>query len=216
MIATPTAAAASAAALAVCAGLTHAQMPGEVIIEIDQPVLAPGESTTVRLWAGFDSTRDFAMAGVATSLLADSGGVDIASAWSDVVLVAPMDGPGTTFGTPDAGGYAGIIAGQLLFPPAMIPADDSDPIAFWQATFTAPSDAGGFEVDLSTQTTAFAVYIERSSAISESRLDGLTEGAGTIVVVPAPAGALVLFGLLAARRRASRPANASRSSRPAA
>lgn len=104
MARTPIAAAVAAAALLASAGLTHAQMPGEVIIEIDQPVLAPGGSTTVRLWAGFDSIQDFAMAGIATSLLAESGGVDIASAWSDVGLVFPMNGPGTTFGTPDGGG----------------------------------------------------------------------------------------------------------------
>jgi hypothetical protein len=126
------------ASLCLAAGFAHAQGPGELIIDIDQPVLAPGESTTVRLWAGFDSTRDFAVAGVATSLLANSGGVDITDAWSDVALVFPMNGPGTTFGAPEAGGYAGIIAGQLNFPPAMFPADPSDPIAFWQLTFTAP------------------------------------------------------------------------------
>jgi hypothetical protein len=46
------------------------------------------------------------------------------------------------------------------------------------------------------------VYVERSSARSESRLAGLTEGAATIVVVPAPAGGLVLLlGVAAARRR---------------
>ena len=201
MIRTPIAVAASAAATLVLSSAANAQTPGEVIIEIDEPVLAPGDSTTVRLWAGFDSTQDFAMAGVATSLLADSGGVDIASAWSDVGLVFPMNGPGTTSGTPDDGGYAGIIAGQLNFPPGMIPADDSDPIAFWEATFTAPTDAGAFAVDLSTQTMAFAVYIERDSARSESRLDGLTEGAGRIVVVPAPASAMVLIGVFVLRRR---------------
>lgn len=80
-------------------------------------------------------------------------------------------------------------------------ADPSDPIAFWEATFTAPTDAGGFTVDLSTQTTVFAVYIEQFSARSESRLGGLTEGAATITVVPAPASALVLLGMVAMRRR---------------
>ncbi|MEQ8316103.1 MAG: hypothetical protein RIE77_09530 [Phycisphaerales bacterium] len=205
-----------AMALATAASLAHAQVPGEVIIEIDQPVLAPGEATTVRLLAGFDSTQDFAMAGVHTSLLADSGGIDIDAAWSDVALVSPMNGPGTTAGLPDAGGYTGIIAGQLHFPIAGPGADTSDPIAFWEATFTAPADAGAFTVDLSTLTTTFAIYIEHDTSRFESRLDGLTEGAGTIVVVPAPASALAFAGLLAMRRRASRPAGASRSSRPAA
>lgn len=201
MNATPIAVVASAAATLVLSSAVHAQMPGEVIIEVDQPVLMPGESTTVRLLAGFDSDQDFAMAGVHTSLLAESGGVDIADAWSDVGLVSPMNGPGTTFGTPDTGGYAGIIAGQLNFPVAGMGADPSDPIAFWEATFTAPADAGAFRVDLSTLTTVFAVYIEPDSARFESRLDGLSEGSGQIIVVPAPASALVLVGMLAMRRR---------------
>lgn len=184
------------------AAAAHAQMPGEVIIEVDAPVLAPGESTSVRLWAGFDSTRDFAVAGIVTSLLADSGGVDITDAWSDVSLVTPMNGPGTTFGTPDGGGYAGIIAGQLNFPPAGFGADPSDPIAFWEGTFTAPTDAGAFTVDLSTLTMRFDVYLERDSSRSESRMAGLTEGAATITVVPAPASAAVLvLGLASVRRR---------------
>ncbi len=194
---------------------SHAQTVG-ITIDVDEPVLAPGDSTTVRLWASFDSAQDYAMAGVATSLLADSGGIDIDVAWSDIGLVSPMNGPGTSAGLPDAGGYVGIIAGQLHFPIAGPGADTSDPIAFWEATFTAPTDAGAFAVDLSTLTTTFAVYIDPDSAIAESRLDGLTEGTGRIIVVPAPASALVLFGLLATRRRASRPAGASRSSRPAA
>lgn len=213
---TSTAVAASAGLVVAATSAAHAQMPGEIIIEIDEPVLASGESTTVRLWAGFDSTQDFAMAGVHTSLLADSGEIDIDAAWSDVALVSPMNGPGTTTGLPDAGGYAGIIAGQLHFPIAGPRADTSDPIAFWEATFTAPADAGAFTVDLSTLTTTFAVYIEPDTSRFESRLDGLTEGAGTIVVVPAPASALAFAGLLAMRRRATRPVSVSRSSRPAA
>lgn len=201
MFRTTTAVAAAATAALVLSSAAQAQMPGSVVIEVAEPILAPGESTTVRLLAGFDSTRDFAVAGIVTSLLADSGGVDIAGAWSDVALVFPMNGPGTTFGTPDAGGYAGIIAGQLNFPPAGMGADPSAPIAFWEGTFTAPADAGAFAVDLSTLTMRFDVYLERDSSRSESRLDGLTEGAATITVVPAPSGAFVLLGVLALRRR---------------
>jgi hypothetical protein len=192
----------AAAGLALSAGLAHAQGPGEVIIEIDEPVLALGESTTVRLHAGFDSFRDYAVAGVVTSLLADAGGRDIAGAWSDASLIAPMAGPGTSAGVPDGNGFSGIIAGQLNFPVSGGGADTSDPIAFWQATFTAPIDQGFFFVDLSTLTTRFDVYIERDSSRAEARLDGLTEGAGRISIVPAPASGLVLgLGLVAVRRR---------------
>ena len=186
----------------VTAGSTLAQAgPGEIFINIPDRVLEPGESTSVRLLAGFDSTSDFAVAGVLTSLIADADGIDVSSAWSDVNLVAPMDGPGTTSGVPNAGGFTGITAGQLNFPPAGPGTDTSNPIGFWQATFTAPMDQGSFVLNLSTVPARFDVYIERSSSRAESRLDGLTEGASTITVVPAPASALVLLGLLANRRR---------------
>lgn len=189
------------ACLTATANMAHAQDPGEVIIEIDEPVLAPGESTTVRLWASYDSTRDFAMGVVATSLLADSGGVEITDAWSDAALVGRMDWIGTTPGVPEAGGYTGIIAAQFHWWQDPLATDRSDPIAFWEATFTAPTDAGALTVDLSTITTRFEVWYSVDSSILESRFDGLTEGSGRITVVPAPASALVLLGLLAARRR---------------
>lgn len=216
MIRTSIAFAASAATVLAATNSAHAQMPGEVLIEIDQPVLAPGESTTVRLLAGYDSAVDFAMGRLATDLLADSGGVRIDAAWSDADLVPRMDFVGTTPGVPDAGGYAGIIAGQFHWWQDPGATDRSDPIAFWEATFTAPTDADAFAVDLSTMTTSFIAYPHEWSSLTESRFDGLTEGSGTIFVVPTPASALVFFGLLATRRRASRPAGASRSNRPAA
>ena len=190
-----------AAALAASASLAHAQTPGEVIIAIGNHVLAPGESTTVRLWAGFDGDADYAMGYVTTSLLADAGGAEVASAWSDVRLIPVMDGPGTTSGTPVDGGFAGITAGQLNFPPAGGGADTSNPIAFWEATFTAPADLGALAVNLSTRTTLFDVYRSRDAGVPVSRLDGLTEGAGTITIIPTPASAIVLFGFVALRRR---------------
>lgn len=183
------------------AGLADAQGTPEVIIEIDEPVLAPGESTTVRLLAGFDGRRDYAMAGLATNLLVDAGLADPTSAWSDRRLLAPMDGPGTSAGMPQAGGYTGITAGQLNFPTSIGYADPTNPIPFWEITFTAPLDMGAFEVDLQTRTTRFDVYVAMDSSRSETRLFELTEGSGRITVVPAPAGGLVLLGVLAMRRR---------------
>jgi hypothetical protein len=191
----------AAAGVALSAGLAYAQSDSVVSIEIDRPVLMPGESTTVRLWAGFDSGRDFAMGRIATDLLADSGGVDIAGAWSDVDLIPPMDWIATTPGVPEAGGYSGVVAGQWHWWQMPFETDTSDPIAFWEATFTAPTDSGAFIVDLSTMTILFDVYFGAYSSGTESRLDGLTEGAGRITVVPAPASGLVLLGVLAMRRR---------------
>ncbi|NRA58096.1 MAG: hypothetical protein HRU13_08310 [Phycisphaerales bacterium] len=160
-----------------------------ITIEIDEPVLRPGESTVVSLFAGFDA-GDHAMALVVTDLLTSVG----STGWSGDRLIAPMDGPGSDPGGPSATGFDAITAGQLHFPPTSgIYADDSNPIAFWQATYTAPLDpAATFEIDLSTLASRYDVYVDRQSAVSESRLDELAEGSGTITVIPAPASAVVL------------------------
>jgi len=182
------------------AAAAHAQTVG-VTIEIDEPVLAPGESTTVRLVASFPGD-DYALASINMDLLFDSPIADPSRHWSNVSLVSPFDGdPGRL----DASGatFAGIAVGQIHFPAAGIYADPTNPIAFWRATFTAPLDAGRFyEVDLLTAVSRFDVYFDRDSSTRDSRLDVLVEGEATISVVPAPAGAAVLaLGLLAIRRR---------------
>ena len=115
-----------------------------------------------------------------------------------------MDGPVPSDGVPVATGYNGILAGQLHFPVgAGIYANDSNPIAFWQATYTAPADVSTpFIVDISTLTRRYDVYFDRSSSASEPRLDVLVEGSGTITVIPAPASAVVLaVGAACVRRR---------------
>lgn len=190
----------SIGALAMTAGLAAAQTVN-VNILVDEPVLAPGDSTTVTLEIAF-TTGDYAVAGIATDLLADSTN-DISGAWSDWQLVAPMSGPGTTAGSPDGvGNFTGILAGQLNFPPAGIYSAPQNPIAFWQATFTAPSDTGGFFVDLSTDTSRLDMYPSRSSSLSESRLDFVVEGSERLFLVPAPAsGMLLLLGLGSTNRR---------------
>ncbi|NRA58097.1 MAG: hypothetical protein HRU13_08315, partial [Phycisphaerales bacterium] len=71
--------------LAAASGIASAQPA--ISIQIDEPVLLPGESTTVTLLAGFDPAL-FAMAGVATDLVTSVG----SEGWSDAMRVAPMDG----------------------------------------------------------------------------------------------------------------------------
>lgn len=167
-----------------------------ITIIVDDDTLMPGESTTIRMEAYFDP-RDYAMAGVATSLLSSAG----AQGLSDLRLVRPMDGPGTSEGTINDRGVNLILAGQLNGL-AGIYADGSNPIAFWEASYTAPSDVTTpFDVGLTTETIRFDVYFELSSPESETRLDDFAEGSATIRVVPAPAGALVLGGLLLTARR---------------
>ncbi|MEQ8844390.1 MAG: hypothetical protein RIB58_05995 [Phycisphaerales bacterium] len=191
---TPTTPTTIAAALAL-AGAALAQPA--ITIEVDNPVLRPGESTVVTMWAGFDPS-DYAMAGLETSLVTSVG----SEGWSEAQLVAPMDGSGTWVGEPSATGYDQIIARQL-HGLAGIYGDDSNPIAFWRATYTAPVDVpSAFSIDLTTASADYDVYIDRESALSESRLAELVEGSATIRVIPAPASALVLaLGAVAARRR---------------
>ena len=166
-----------------------------ITIEIDQPVLMPGESTTITMWAGHDPT-DWAMAFVETDVLSSQGALGL----SDWRLVEPMSGPGTRPGSAGATGIEGILAGQLNCPPCGTMG--TNPIAFWTATYTAPADALLLDVRLSTLTSRFEVYPSRDSVFGESRLDELVEGEATIRVVPAPAGALVIgVGALLARRR---------------
>ncbi len=186
-------------ALVAVAGVAAAASAQSINIDVANPTLGPGESTLVTLSAGYGA-GDFAVAGVETNFISSVG----STGWSDVALISPMDGPGTSGGAPSGTGVDGILAGQLNFPPAGIYADDTNPIAFWSAVYTAPADVtSAFSVDLSTDTSRFDAYVARDSSRSESRLGDLTEGSATIGVIPAPASLalLGLGGLAAARRR---------------
>ncbi|MEO1279108.1 MAG: hypothetical protein AAFV77_09145 [Planctomycetota bacterium] len=188
--------AATLMSLAAVSGAAVAQPA--ITIEVDDPVLLPGESTTVTLFAGFDRP-DWAMAGLQTDFVTSVG----SHGWSDPVVLEPMDAPGASPGLPSTTGYDAIIAGQLQFLGAGIFADPMNPATFWQATYTAPADvAAPFDVDLSTMTSRYDVYIDADSSRSESRLAELVEGSGTISVVPAPASIVVLvLGAACVRRR---------------
>ncbi|MCW5757725.1 MAG: hypothetical protein KIT54_10855 [Phycisphaeraceae bacterium] len=186
---------AAAASLAISSA-TLAQ--SSVIIDVADPVLLPGQSTTVTLWAAFPSSM-LAMAGIVTDLESSEGDMG----WSELRLIPPMNGPGSSTGVLGGTGIAGIIAGQLNFPCAGCGPDGSNPISFWRATFTAPAEvATPFDVSLSTSTSRFDVYFSRDSRESRSFLEGLIEGHATIHIIPAPAGAVVLgLGVLATGRR---------------
>lgn len=182
-------------------GVTTAVLgQSEVYFEVEDDTLLPGESTSLTLWVAFPPA-DHSLAGILTSMHSSTG----AQGLSDLELVPPLDGPGTTAGVLTPAGVEGIIAGQLMFPICGIAGcpESINPIAFWQATYTAPLDASPMMVELSTLTTRLDVYPEMLSSRSESRLDGLVEGSATIHVVPAPAGVAVLGlgALLAVRRR---------------
>lgn len=187
----------NAIAVLAVAGFAAAAHAQRINIDVSNATLLPGDSTTITLSASYGA-GDYAIAGIATDL------VDLTEreGFSDLMLISPMDGPGTSAGTLVVAGVEGIIAGQLNFPPAGIYADDSNPIAFWQTTFTLGDITSRTILELETRTTRFDVYPEMGSARSESRLDGLVEGRGTIALIPAPGATAVLgLGVLAIGRR---------------
>lgn len=172
-------------------------VPVGLTILVERETLRPGESTTIRLEAFFDRDNDYAIAAVGTWLDSSAG----AQGLSDVRLVGPLRGPGTVAGTIGERGVRGILAGQLHGLGGIF-GDPSSPMLFWEATYTAPAVVSTpFTVDLETRTSRFDVYIYRDFPTSESRLDGLLDGAATIRVVPAPASVLVLVGLACVRSR---------------
>ena len=184
----------SVVGLAIASG--HAD--GQIIdVDIAQPTLAPGDSTLITLSVSYPA-GDYAVAGIATDIVVS----EIQGGLSDLAVLAPMDGPGTSVGVLSPDGITGIVAGQLNFPPAMIFADDSNPIAFYSFEFTR-SDfiSDPVLLDFETSTSRFDVYIDRDSLRSESRLDDLVEGSARIII-PAPMGAVVLgMGALVIGRR---------------
>lgn len=188
-----------AAVFLIPAGAALAQ--SSVFIDVENPVLMPGERTTVTLWGGF-SREEYALAGVVTSLLSSHGGLD---GWSEFSLIEPMTAIGSTVGEATVSGIEGIAAGQYNWPVGL-GADPSNPIAFWSATYTAPADVPRpFDIELESVTASYHVYLSRETTVWTSRLSTLTEGHATIHIVPAPAGVVVLgvgaLGVFATGRR---------------
>ncbi len=187
----------SAAALLLTAGAASAQIAANgITIVVDDDTLRPGESTTIRMEAYFDDAADYAVAQVITDLLSSGGGQGL----SDPRMLRPpwLGMPGVV--GPE--GVLGINCGQVNSPTAEIYADPSNPIAFWEVTYTAPADvAAPFDLSLTTMTEDFCVFPVRSSSLCQSRLGDFAEGEATIRVVPAPAGVVVLGGLLMCARR---------------
>jgi hypothetical protein len=191
---------ASIRSLCILAGLAATPAVLAQAITLDAPgggVIAVGETVTVTMSASYGGT-DYAIAGIATGIRINESQGE----FTNLRLVAPMAGPGTTPGVLGAGGIDGIIAGQLNFPTAQIYADPTNPIAFWQADFTVGALVGGVALDIETVTTRYDVYVAREQSRSESRLADLEEGR-LVIVVPAPAGAFALLGglAMAGRRR---------------
>ena len=190
---------ASRTIVAVASGLLMAgaaMADGErLFFEVSNDIGPSQPSAVVTLWAAFDP-RDYAVAWMAADLEASEG------TWSGIAIVPPMDGPGTTPGIVDGRRVEGVLAGQWNIPVgAGVFADPSNPIALWRGTI-AVDDFSPRTIDLASMATRFDVYISRHSTAYRSRIDALEQAAGGIRVVPAPAsGAILVLGVLAARRR---------------
>lgn len=180
-----------------------AQTPSSaILIDVEDDTLLPGQSTTVTLWAAWPE-HEFAFARTKTNLWTSVG----SEGWSGFELIPPMDFVATSAGESSVAGVDGIFAWQvnLCATAPRCPLRDN-PIAFWQATYTAPAFvASGFNVDLTTRTTEFDVYFMPESLETVSYLGNVVEGEATIRVIPAPASIAVLGGLLVFARRRREP-----------
>ncbi len=162
--------------VSIAASTAHAQAdPYRLEIRVDRPILEPGETTTVELYANYDRTRDGGVYGVGTDLVTAFG----SAGWADLELFGLL-GPGAV-GELGPEGVTGIGNGQLCFPCAGCGiADDSSPIGVWRATFTAPPVAFPLFYTLSTRTSVYVMHNEPCDADGVSRLDELMEGSASI------------------------------------
>lgn len=213
---------AAAAGLAALAGplatTAAAQMsPNGWIIQVQDPILAPAghssglpQSTTIEVYAKFDSAVDYAFAAGLFDLVANEHG-DLGVTWTDPMRVAPFDfPPGTPAddGRPETNGASRAKPGQLHFPAIGTIGDDSNPALVWTIEYNATDFRSRF-IDLETITDpgakGFALFDDEFAGTSR-RIDAslLMEGMGQIQIIPAP-GALACLGLagltLVRRRR---------------
>lgn len=151
----------------------------EIFIEVSNPEPMPGETITITMMAGYGGT-DYAIAGVATNFEVSA----IQGALSNLRLIAPMAGPGTSRGMIVGESVEGILAGQLNFPATGgIFADPTNPIPFWAVDLTLDDVLSGPVVlDVRTRTTRYDVYFSRDSSTSQSRLGLLVEGELRVLV----------------------------------
>ena len=182
------------AALGLASMASASVTPNTYEIRVSNPVSPSNPSTTVEVYADWDSDLFYAFAAAEWSLRGDMTGdfSGPASAFGD---------PGQENGTPMDGDVLDIVTGQLQFPPGGLMADTSDPVLIWSATWST-TDFTARTVDLATETDRYSLYVDETG-LSEDVTTTVLEGAGQIEVIPAPASlALVgLGGLVAARRR---------------
>lgn len=157
-------------------------------------VVSPGTpSTTVEVYAVWDSDLYYAFQGADWNLLGDGTGAFSGPA-------SAFAAPGQVGGTPTGGDVLGIVTGQIHMPMGGIFADTSHPILLWTATWST-TDFTNRTVDLLTETDMYNLFSD-ASGVGADVTPTVFEAAGRIVVIPAPASlALLGLGGFAALRR---------------
>ena len=165
-------------------------------IEVDRPVLEPGETTEVRLLAGFNSDRDWAIEGVLGDLLMSDGSEGMSSFGRGTLLSAGCD-PVTI----EPWGLSGICAWQYQSGTSGILADNTDPMVYFTAVFRAEAEMDRM-IELRSQNMWYGCYVLPWEITRSDRIDELIEGSATITIVPCRAdfngdGVADLFDFLA-------------------
>lgn len=143
-------------------------------IEVTNDVSATQPSTTVRLHAGIDAGRDFAFAGALFDVRASEG------TWRDPMpLLPPPSIPDTIVGSNITGNWVVQIYFPGMPPPWLNPLPVFE--ATWETSTFSPRN-----VEITTLTQRYDVYISQNSPASETRMSVLVEGRAFITVVPAP------------------------------
>ncbi len=150
------------AILAGAAGAVRAQVSATYVISVDDPVLAPGETTTVRVSVLLEPggpTGVYVYQGVSYGQLGPGGGgFDVQASgaatgtWSDLVLTWPYNaaaigGLGVLPGTPAGAGVQGVAWGvPYLLCCACVYWSTANPAEVWTGVFRAGRTNGSVEL----------------------------------------------------------------------
>ncbi|MFI4882358.1 MAG: GC-type dockerin domain-anchored protein, partial [Phycisphaerales bacterium JB064] len=151
--------------------------PYRLEIRVDRPILEPGETATVELWAWYNDRQYWLPALIRTNVLTNNP-----DRFGEQQLLF-LNGPGTSAGERTDDGIEGILAGSLCLPCADCQWPQPDPVLFWRATLTAPPADFPYEVHAATLTTQYEIH-GWGCPPPVSRLDELEEAQATIFVVP--------------------------------
>ena len=149
-------------------------------IEVDRPVLEPGENATIELRCGFDSDEYWAIQGVGTNLV----GLGSAGLVSDMQQLHPLGGPGSSAGVFGGGTVSGIAGIQIQSDTAGILADPADPAPLWRGVFTAEVTDEPLTLDLATISIYYGVFLQPFGFPFQDKIDQLIEGSAAITIVP--------------------------------